>query len=184
MKKKKILIVIAISSLVLVIVAGYFWTAAKPKGISLLKILPAEIDLQVKDVKYEELGGTGVKWEIIADTATYMKKENTALFDKVKIKFIMKDGAVYNLSADRGKIDTASNDMELVGNIVIVSDKGDRFKTELLHFSKKEEQIFTKEPVTMENKFISVKAKGMTLSLKDEHLTLSSSVKAQIQPAR
>ncbi len=184
MKKKKILIALAISSLMLVALAGYFWTAGKPKPTDLLKILPADIDLQVKEVKYEELGTAGVKWEIIADTARYLKKENTALFDRVKIKFIMKDGSIYNLSADRGKIDTASNDMELSGNIVIISDKGDRFKTQLLRFSKKEEQIFTKEPVIMENDFITVQAKGMTLSLKDEHLTLSSSVKARIQPAR
>ncbi len=184
MKKKKILIAAAIFSLTLLIAAGHFWTAGKPKVSDILKILPADVDLQVKDVKYEELGGTGVKWEIIADTASYLKKENTALFDKVKIKFIMKDGSVYNLSSDRGRVDTISYDMELSGNIIIVSDKGDRFKTQRLQFSKKDEQIFTKEAVIMENAFISIQAKGMTLSLKDESLTLNSSVKAQIQPAR
>lgn len=184
MKKRKLLVALLILLIMLAMAGGYLFMAGKPQKATLLKIIPSGVDLQVKEVKYEELGATGVKWEVNADTATYQKKENMAYFDRVRIKFTMKDGSIYQLSSDRGKINTVTNDMELYGNIIIHSDKGDRFKTERLKFSRKDELIFTNEPVTMQNDYLLLQAKGMTLSLKDERLTLASSVRAQVKPLR
>lgn len=179
-RKKKIIIAVLLMAITLALVAGYLWKMRKEAALSLLKILPEEIDIQVREVKYQELEGSGIKWELQADNASLRKKEKLALFEKVRIRFILKDGKVYHLSGDQGQMNTESQDLDLRGNVVVVSDQGDRFLTNSLQFSKKDERIFTKEPIAIENQFMNVKAVGMSLSLRDEQLTLLSSVTAQI----
>lgn len=180
MRKKKIIIAVVLMSIILALAGGYIWKMRKQAVTAILKVLPDEIDLRVKDLKYQELEVGGVKWEVQADNASLQKKDKLALFEKIRIRFIMKDGRVYHLSGDQGRMNTESHDMDITGNIVIVSDKGERFRTDRLQFSKKDELIFTNGPVLMENDFMSVKAVGMSLSMRDEQLTLHSTVKAQI----
>ena len=92
------------------------------------------VDLQVKNVRYTEVGDSGMKWEITADTARYQKKENLALFEKVKVRLVMKDGRVFVMNGDRGRLNTQSRDMEIEGNVGIVSENGDRFSTDRLRY--------------------------------------------------
>ena len=45
---------------------------------TLLKVMADNVDLQVRNVIYTDVGHSGEKWEIRADTARYSKKENLA----------------------------------------------------------------------------------------------------------
>jgi len=151
--------------------------SSKNKGI---KILSDNVDLQVKDVIYSDVGDSGLKWEIIADNAKYMKNENIAVFDNVKVKVIMQNGRIFSMTGENGRLNTKTKNMELSGNVNILSDSGDTLNTDVLKYEFSAQRIYTDSPVTMENKKMQVVGKGMSLSLKNQNMSLLSKVKARI----
>jgi len=159
----------------------------KPKNI--IKILSDQVDLQIKDFIYTEVGEDNSKWEVKAESAKYIKKENLALFDRVKIKLTTSAGKVFIMTGDKGQMLTDKKDIQIKGNVVIVSDKGDRFSTDYLNFNDAEKKFYTDDaekkfytdvPVTIENKKMKIKGTGLTLYINTGELTLSSMVKAKI----
>jgi len=176
---KRIVILAVLCFAVLSIVSGVIYKVSgnRPQK-TLLKIMDSTVDLQVMNVHYTEATDEGVKWEIKADSAQYRKKENLAVFKNPCIKLIMPNGRVYVMTGSEGFVHQDSKDMEISGNINLTSSNGDEFKTNHLSYSGIEKRCYTPAPVTMKNSRIQVDAKGMSLSLKDEQLTLLSGVRA------
>lgn len=178
-RNKKVIIIAALCLAVISVVSGilYRMSEKKPQK-TLMKIMADSVDLQVVNVHYTEATNEGVKWEIKADSAQYRKKENLAVFKNPDIKLIMPSGRVFVMTGNEGMVHQDSKDMEISGNINLVSNNGDQFKTERLSYSGSEKRCYTHAPVTLKNSRIQIDANGMSLSLKDEHLTLFSGVKA------
>ncbi|MCX5849199.1 MAG: LPS export ABC transporter periplasmic protein LptC [Deltaproteobacteria bacterium] len=175
---------IVISSIIVVSIALLIAFAAiikinvnKPK---LLKKLEEGVDLQIKGFVYTEVGEANAKWEVKAETATYNKKHNLALFDQVQIKLTTSDGKVFVMSADKGRMFTDKKNIEIEDNVVIVSDTGDRFSTDHLSYNDAGKKFYTDAPVTMENKRMKITGKGLTLFMNKGELNIPSMVKARI----
>jgi LPS export ABC transporter protein LptC len=177
-KKTIIILSILVVVLVVVVVAAIRLVSDKPKNI--LKILPDHVDLQIKDFVYTEVGAANSKWEVRAQTAQYNKKQNLALFDQVQIKLTTAEKKVYQMTGDKGQMHTDKKDIEIKGNVVIVSDSGDRFTTDYLKYSDAEKKFYTDAPVFMENNKMKIKGKGLVLFMNTGELNLLSSVKAKI----
>jgi LPS export ABC transporter protein LptC len=178
---KKIIIILSISVIVLataIVFAVIRNISDKPKNI--LKILPDHVDLQIKDFIYTEVGAANSKWEVKAQTAQYNKKQNLAVFDRVQIKLTTAEKKVYVMTGDKGQMLTDKKDIEIKGNVVIVSDSGDRFTTDYLKYSDAEKRFYTDAPVFMENKQMKIKGRGLIILMNTGELNLLSSVKAHI----
>ena len=117
--------------------------------------------LNIKNVHYTDVGASGMKWEINADSAKYVKNENLVLFDRIRVKLVMSDGRTLVMTGDKGKSNTETKDMEVSGNVEITSDKGDRLTTDILRYSGAEQRIYTDSAVKMENSRMQVKGVGM-----------------------
>jgi LPS export ABC transporter protein LptC len=180
MKNKKAIIIGSMVFLVLAAVVFLILRAEYSSEDNRIKILSDNIDLQVRDVLYTDVADTGLKWEIIADTAKYMKNENLAVFDNLKIKVIMQDGKTFVMTGKSGRMNTETKNIEISGNVTIVSDRGDRLTTDILKYSGSEKRFYTDSPVVMENARMQVRGTGMTLSLNDRGVSLLSKVKARI----
>lgn len=142
-----------------------------------LKVMAENVDLQVKNILLTEVGGAGEKWEIKAETAQYKRKENLALFDKVTVRLIMTDGKVFVMTGDKGKFHTDTKDMEISGNVVIVSEKGDRFTTDQMKYSYKDRKAYSDGNVTMDGPQMTVTGVGMSLLMKEKRIKILSNVK-------
>jgi len=163
------------------IAAWFYWGGqTKEQAQPGLKIIDDKVDLFIRDVHYTEVGDSGNRLEINADSATFLKKENQARFDRVRMKLILPDGKTYELMADRGHLRTDLKDAEIEGNVVILSNRGDRFTTDRLKYSAAEKKIHTEDPVTLSNPRFEVKGKGMILLLKSEHVTMTGGIRARI----
>jgi LPS export ABC transporter protein LptC len=180
MKNKKAIIIGSVVFLVLAAVVILILRTEYSSEENRIKILSDNIDLQVRDVLYTDVADTGLKWEIIADTAKYMKNENLAVFDNLKIKVIMQDGKTFVMTGKSGRMNTETKNIEISGNVTIVSDRGDRLTTDILKYSGSEKRFYTDSPVVMENAGMQVRGTGMTLSLNDQGVSLLSKVKARI----
>lgn len=150
----------------------------RPPEKALLKIMSDRVDLQVKNVHYTEVGSSGMTWEIKADTARYQKKENLALFDQITVRLVMKDGRIFVMNGDQGRFNTQTRDMEIEGNVGIVSENGDRFATDRLMYRDAGKRIETDRPVVMENRGIRISGVGMIFPLDGKKVTLLSQVRA------
>ena len=175
---------IIISSIVFVLIAILITAVAiikinvnKPRN--LLKALP-DVDLKIKGFVYTEVGEANVKWEVTAETATYNKKQNLAVFDRVQIKLTTSDGKVFIMKGDKGLMFTDTKNIEIKDNVVIISDTGDKFSTDHLNYNDAEKKFYTDAPVTMENKRMKITGVGLTLFINKGELNLSSMVKAKI----
>ena len=148
-----------------------------------LKVLSDRVDLQIKDFHYTEVGNPDLTWEINADTATYIKKDDVTLFENVTVKIVFSDGGVYTLAGKNGSLHTDTKDMDIYGNVVVVSDGGDRFETASLHYTHNDGDgmIHTKDAVRMTRPGTDVRGIGMTLSLRSRKVTLVSGVSATIE---
>jgi LPS export ABC transporter protein LptC len=179
LNKKTTIILSVVLVLALVAVAAVIKNVIdKPKNI--LKILPDHVDLQIKDFVYTEVGQQNSKWEVKAQTAKYLKNQNLALFDQVQIKLTTAENKIYVMTGDKGQMLTDKKDIEIKGNVVIISESGDRFSTDYLKYSDAEKKFYTDASVIMENKRMKIKGIGLTLFMNTGELNLSSAVKAKI----
>ncbi|MFH1080061.1 MAG: LPS export ABC transporter periplasmic protein LptC [Pseudomonadota bacterium] len=167
----------AILAAIALLVVDLYKTSPK----TLLKVMADNVDLQVKDVIYTDVGQSGEKWEIRANTARYHKKENKVLFEKVRVKLLTPEGRIFRMTGDQGKLQTDTKDIEISGNVEILSDQGDRLRTDVLHYTHAQSAVHTDGAVTMWGGRMQIMGVGMTLNLKEGHLSLQSSVKGQIQ---
>ena len=177
-RKKRI--AAAVLLLILVAVIGGLW-GIRETSRGGLKILLEKTDLDVKDVRFTEVGESGEKWEIRAERARYFRKENKALFDRADIRLVLKDGKVFRVRGDRGSMDTSSRDMELTGNVTVESDGGDRFSTDRLQYSHEKGIVSADGAVVLENARMRIDAVGMKLSLVRKEVSLLARVKAEVR---
>lgn len=143
-----------------------------------LKIIPENVDLQVKNIHFTEVGDPDLKWELQADSGRYVKKDNLAYFDNIRIKLITSGGKSYTMTGESGILHTDSNDAEITGNVVVVSDCGDRFTTDKLLYSAADRIVHTDGKVFMEGNKTAINARGMKLYVKEERVSLLSGVQA------
>jgi LPS export ABC transporter protein LptC len=172
------IVIICLAAAVIIAVILIRSGSAKPKNI--LKILPDHVDLQIKDFIYTEVGEANSKVEVKADTAQYYKKQNLALFDKVQIRLTTQDGKVFVMTGDKGRMLTDKKDIEVKGNVVIISETGDRFTTDHLNYTDNGKKFYTDAPVTVESKNMKIKGVGLTLHMNSGELNLTSAVKATL----
>ena len=148
-----------------------------------LNVLSDKIDLQIKDFHYTEVGNPDMTWEISADTATYIKKDDATLFENVEIRLVFSNGEVYVITGKNGSMHTNTKDMNIEGDVVALSDGGDRFETATLFYTHNggDGVIHTKDAVRMSRPGTDVTGVGMNLSLKHKKLKLLSDVSATIE---
>jgi lipopolysaccharide export system protein LptC len=177
--KKKIIIVsvvIVILAVLIAVTTAIMTGLNKPQNV--LKALRESVDLEIKGFVYTEVGEANMKWEVTAETATYDRKQNLAILDQVQIKLTTADGKVFEMSADKGQMDTEKKDIEIKGNVVIHSDAGDRFTTDYIYYSDLQKKFYTDAPVTVENERMKITGKGMALLMDKGELNIPSTVKA------
>jgi LPS export ABC transporter protein LptC len=146
-----------------------------------LKVISEKVDLQIKDFHYTEVGDPDLVWEINADTARYIRKDDITLFDNVKTKLIFSNGGIYTITGEKGSLHTDTKDMDIYGNVVVVSNSGDRFETDSLYYTDTNRRIYTKDTVEMTRPGTYIRGVGMTISLRDRRATLLSNVSAVIK---
>jgi LPS export ABC transporter protein LptC len=176
--KKRTVLIVAVLAVTLFAVAILAIGLHRPPERALLKIMSDRVDLQVKNVHFTEVGNSGMTLEIKADTARYQKKENLALFDQITARLVTKDGRVFVMNGDKGRFNTQSRDMEIEGNVGIVSENGDHFATDRLLYRDEDKRIETDRPVVMENRGMRISGVGMIFSLDGKKVTLLSQVQA------
>ncbi|MBN2251850.1 MAG: LPS export ABC transporter periplasmic protein LptC, partial [Candidatus Altiarchaeota archaeon] len=113
-------------------------------------------------------------------------KDDITLFENVKIRLVFSNGDAYVIKGKNGSMHTDTKDMDIEGDVVALSDEGDRFETAALHYIHNggDSVIHTKDAVRMLRPGTDISGIGMNLSLKSKKLSLLSGVRATIESER
>ncbi len=122
----------------------------------------------------------GIKeWSLNAASVNYIVKKNQAIFRNVSVTFYLKDKTEVYLTANKGILNTDSNNMELFGNVVVKNAKY-RLKTENLHYKHNKRVIFSKVPVIITGAAFDFAADSMSLNLNTNNTMLGGKVEGTI----
>jgi LPS export ABC transporter protein LptC len=143
-----------------------------------LKILTDEADVHIQNAHYTEVGEGGTVWEIDAESVRFVRKENLAYFDKVRIQLTLKDGNSYVMTGDKGELRTDTKNAELRGGVAVTSSRGWRLDTEALKYRDADQVIQSEKDVRLKSPKLEIQGVGMAIHLKTEEVRLSSKVNA------
>jgi LPS export ABC transporter protein LptC len=122
----------------------------------------------------------GIKeWSLDAASVNYIVKKNQAIFRDVSVIFYLKDKTEVYLTANKGILNTDSNNMELFGNVVVKNAKY-RLKTENLHYKHNKRVIFSKVPVIITGAAFDFAADSMSINLNTNNTMLEGKVEGTV----
>ena len=116
------------------------------------------------------------EWSLVADSAHYMEKENKAIFENLEVVFYMADGKAVNLTADRGYLQTETNDIQVEGDVLV--DNGTyRFETSSLNYFHQSRRLHTDDPVNVSGEWFTLSADAVSVDLNAQKSEFKGNVK-------
>ena len=116
------------------------------------------------------------EWSLVADSAHYIEKENRALFENLEVVFYMDDGGEVSLTADRGYLQTDSNDIQVEGNVLV--DNGTyRIETMALNYNHESRRLHTDDRVKVSGEWFTLSADAVAVDLNTQKSEFQGNVK-------
>lgn len=179
-RKKKGLVLVLLIAVAAMGAFLLFQTGGKERQ-TLNKIIPDEVDLQVRDVVYTDVGSRGVKWEVRAAKGVFVRRDGEARLEGVTARIIFDDGRSYEIRGDTGTYNTTTKDMALKGNVTIVSPGGERASTDQVYYHGKDRVLTTDSVVTLETEKSRLQGKGMILRIDTREMRLQKDISAVLK---
>jgi LPS export ABC transporter protein LptC len=107
-------------------------------------------DQEILDFTLVETEDGRKSWVLEADSAAVFDQRKQILITSPKVNFYDEDGTVFStMHADRGILDSSTNDMEASGDVLAVSSDGTRLETQSIRWSNEENLILSDDYVEM-----------------------------------
>jgi LPS export ABC transporter protein LptC len=90
---------------------------------------------------------------------------------------------VWTVSADEGDMLRDSKDVDLRGNVVLVTSDGLRLETEHLAWAAREQRAWTNDPVTIYRGGVVVRGRGFESRVDEEATRVKGRVRAVVTPS-
>ena len=105
-----------------------------------------------------------IEWSLDAASVDYINDKNQAIFHDLSVKFFLKDNTNVYLKADRGILNTDSNNMKISGNVVVENDSY-RLKSDNLYYKHNGRMIYSDTSVNITGDLFNLVADSMSLDL-------------------
>jgi LPS export ABC transporter protein LptC len=181
MKKTKFAILICIV-LIGGIVLISLWLNLQNKKVSEKKEIVSKVSTEGADAHLEKIHFMEDKhgqktWELEAKSIQQYQDQNIMILDDVKVTFYTKEGGSVTISGKQGKVNQDSKDMELVGDVMLISSDGYQLKTHSISYHHSDKCISTPDPVEIEGEKIRLVGKGMVVDMEAKILKVLNQVK-------
>jgi len=136
-----------IFGVVLTVFIGYR-TGSNPQEMVLSSMLKDDVAISMADVQQTSIKNGVKDWSLNAASAQFLYKKNQVVFDDLDVTFYLDDGGSVKLSAQKGYLNTETQDIQIEGNIV--ADDGDiKFRTESLDYDHELRILVSAQPVQL-----------------------------------
>jgi LPS export ABC transporter protein LptC len=124
------------------------------------EVVSSPADQQIRHIHIQEdAKGGGYRWSLDADRAESFPGTGKTLLRKVTIG-VEEPGRRWTVTSDEGDLVQDTRDVELRGNVVLVSSEGMRIETTVLRWANAEGRVWTEQPVTIYRSGGMVKGTG------------------------
>jgi len=138
-------------------------------------------DYRIKDVRLSEETKSGTRWRLDAAHAESFEKQGRTVLKQVTIH-IEEPDATWTVTGDEGELQQPSRDVELRGNVVLVSSEGFRLETSRLFWHANEQRAWTDEPVTIVRDGAVVRGEGLNAHVAERITSVKGRVRAVFNP--
>lgn len=170
-------IVMIAVGIVIVVYMGYRRLSETPELI--LSTIQDGADMSIGKIHQTATRDGKKEWSLEAASAHYMEDKKQVILNELSVTFYLDDGDEVYLTADRGVLNTGSNDIEVSGNIIIKKDAY-QLTTEKLNYENKQRIIFTHSPVLLTGEDARVSANSASLYLNTKTIILKGNVESTI----
>jgi len=146
---------------------------------------PMEVkaDLTSKNIRLVGEGSRLKEWELRAREARHFHKGKMTVLEGIEAAFFIEKGGVIRLKGDRGRILHRTKDIELQGNIVILTGDGYQVTTDGLHYVDKTRQIRSSQRVDIAGNGLEITGTGMSIDLVTGKLSMGGRVETVLSRA-
>jgi len=170
-KKIKIILISVIIVTVSVIIGYYIGKRHIFKGAEeLISEIKNDASISIDKVHQETTRDGKKEWSLDASSAQYIIQKKQAIFNDLSAIYFLKGNKKIYLTADKGILNTETNDVEIMGNVVVKSDNY-KLNTEALYYDKKNSKIYSTAPVKIFDGSSNLMAKSMSIDLTTNNLT-------------
>ena len=114
------------------------------------EVASSEADQQIKEIHIQEdAKGGSYRWSLDAEQAESFPGTGKTVLRKVMIGVDEPGRGRWKVTSDEGDLVQDTRDVELRGNVVLVSSEGLRVETTVLHWNNAEGRAWTDQPVTV-----------------------------------
>lgn len=150
----------------------------------ILNLLPDDIDLALEDLHYTQNEDGRRSWTLDADKAEYQRDSSLAKLEAVKLRFYAAGqfGDI-NLRADEGQLAQDTRQVDIWGNVILTSGRGDQLFTERLHYDDQARQLSTEEPIRYISPQLELTGTGLQIDIDQGRMVVNTKVWMRLFPA-
>lgn len=119
------------------------------------------------------------EWSLEAGSANYIGKTSQMVLKDLMVRFFIDDETEITLAADKGILNTDSNDIEVSGNVVVIN-KQYKLLTEKLNYANDKRVLYSTAPVTISGPAVHLTADTISFDLNTQKVTLEGSVETKL----
>jgi LPS export ABC transporter protein LptC len=142
--------------------------------------LPNDVDLSLQEIHYTETREGLRRWTLVADSAAHTVGDGATHIENIRMTFFNLEGhGDVLLTAREGALYSEVGEVEVLGDVLVVSPAGYSFHTDRARFYDADAEIRTEEPVRIVSETMELTGKGMRLSLRDHTFVLLADIKGR-----
>jgi len=147
-------------------VTAIFLTYRTPEPTQEAEIAPVEsqADISIGKVHHVSTKDGVMQWSLDAKSAEVVEKGQKVILQDVAVVFYMQDGQKAYLTADKGFLRASTNDIDVMGN-VILRYQNFTLETDLLRYRHNKRLVFTQEPVLISDDLSHLMADSLYFDL-------------------
>jgi lipopolysaccharide export system protein LptC len=183
-KKIVLLALIAVVAVLAgLLVRGYLkYREFRENPAKIIEAIPEGTNIVLGEVRHTAVREGRKEWVLEAASAQYSESTKEAVFDEVKVTFFLDNGEQIHLQGQKGTINTASNDMQVAGNVRI--EKDDRvFLTEKIDYNHTNRYLTSPSEVRITGPRFDLRADTMRVDLAAETAFFKGAVEGTIDAA-
>ncbi len=119
------------------------------------------------------------EWSLEASSGHYVDKTSQMVLKDLMVTFFLNDKSEIILAADKGILNTDSNDIEVSGNVVLKT-KEYTLLTERLNYAHNKRVLYSTAPVTISGPSARLAADTISFDLNTKKVTLEGSVETTL----
>lgn len=119
------------------------------------------------------------EWSLEAASADYIGKTRQMVLSDLMVTFFLDDASEVTLKADKGILNTDSNDIEVSGNVVLINREY-KLLTERLNYAHDKRVLYSTAPVIISGPEAHVAADKISFDLNTKKVTLEGSVETTL----